>query len=305
MKQKLRLATTTGDIEHMGFSVGECVDFICDAGFENVDISFYHMAAPGSVMLSDSWKSFADEAKAAAEKRGAGLIQAHSPAMNCFDMRGNREAYERGILATVRSIQVCGIVGIPAIVVHPGYAVCGKDEYFEVNRKFFEDLLPAAEENGVKLCAENSAEGNMGDNHFFFDAEEMIEFFDYMDNHPLMAACWDTGHANMRHMDQGHAIRTLGSKLGAMHIQDNFGVHDDHLAPLQGTTDFNDILRAVYDIGYTGAFALEADNVICKACGWPNYRPSNGPVSSPRLSVWKKSEELLFAIGTQLIEAEF
>jgi len=69
--------------------------------------------------------------------------------------------------------------------------------------------------------------------------------------HLATAACWDTGHANVRHMDQGKAIRELGGNLAAIHIQDNFGIHDDHIAPYQGTTYFLPILQALRNINFS------------------------------------------------------
>lgn len=226
-----KIATTTGDLAAYTDSIGECVAAIASAGFRYLDLGFYQMARPGSVLLSGGWERYAAEAAEAASISGVSFIQSHAPDMNCFD-RG--ETYEAGILATLLSIEVCGKTGVRSLVVHSGHAPgVAKNEYFSVNRDFYRRLLPHAEKHNIKLCIENSVEGNMGDKWFFFEAAEMNEFIEFV-GHPLMAACWDTGHANMRHMDQAAAIRELGDNLAALHIQDNFGKADDHIAPVSG-----------------------------------------------------------------------
>lgn len=289
----LKLATTTGDLDAYTGSIGECVEAVAAAGFRYLDLNLYSMARPGSVLLGEGWERYSVQAAEAAAKTGTSFIQSHAPDMNCFD---TGEKSETGILATVRSIEVCGMLGIGSLVVHSGYAAgVSRMDYFKINREFYRRLLPAAEKHGVKLCIENSAEANMGDKWFFFEAAEMNEFIDYID-HPLMAVCWDTGHANMRKMDQAAAIRELGCNLAALHIQDNFGKSDDHIAPYQGTTDFIPILSALRDIGYTGAFALEAGNIITLPCGWPNMRPGMRPSKALRI----EAEKFLYKIGMEL-----
>ena len=81
-------------------------------------------------------------------------------------------------------------------------------------------------------------------------------------NHPLIGACWDSGHAEIQHLDQGSALRALGPRLKATHIQDNDGFADQHLLPYHGHTDWTAVVGALYDIGYQGAFCYEVHNAI-------------------------------------------
>lgn len=293
-RPELLLATTTGDLEAYTGSVGECVEAIASAGFGYLDLNLYSMAFPGSVLLGDDRFRFAEEAAEAAQKTGTSFIQSHAPDVNCFD---SGEKLGTGKTAALNSVEVCGILGIKKLVVHSGHAPgVSKSDYFLINREFFLPLLTKAEKYGMKICIENSAEGNMGSRYFFFDAADMNEFIGFT-GHPLLAACWDTGHANMRHMDQGVAIRELGANLAALHIQDNFGKTDDHIAPYQGTTDFIPILSALRDVRYSGAFTFEANNIISLPLGWPNSRPAMRPSKALRV----EAEKLLFAIGTDLL----
>ena len=49
----------------------------------------------------------------------------------------------------------------------------------------------------------------------------------------------------------------LGSLLKILHIHDNFGTEDYHLAPGIGTIDWKAFAGALRKIGYEGVFSLE------------------------------------------------
>jgi sugar phosphate isomerase/epimerase len=55
-------------------------------------------------------------------------------------------------------------------------------------------------------------------------------------------------------------VRSLGSRLKALHIHDNGGIYDDHTAPGFGNVKFNEFCTALKEIGYDGDFVYEADN---------------------------------------------
>jgi L-ribulose-5-phosphate 3-epimerase len=88
-------------------------------------------------------------------------------------------------------------------------------------------------------------------------------FLDLIDalNHPLFGACWDTGHANEQGLKQ-QAMVELGSRLKAMHINDNDGIRDQHLLPYQGNINWASVVQSLKAIGYEGAFTYETHNSI-------------------------------------------
>ena len=57
-------------------------------------------------------------------------------------------------------------------------------------------------------------------------------------------------------------IRTLGHHLQALHLHDNDGWHDSHAIPFTMDIDFEAVIKALHDIGYTGYFTLEADTAV-------------------------------------------
>jgi sugar phosphate isomerase/epimerase len=73
-----------------------------------------------------------------------------------------------------------------------------------------------------------------------------------------MGACWDFGHGNQMYADQRRALRQIGSRLKATHLNDNMRNCDSHTLPfLYGNTDWETLLPTLTEIGYCGDLALE------------------------------------------------
>lgn len=212
----MKLATTTGDFNGFAKTAKDAVAAFEGTGFKHLDYSFYGVIYKNSPFLGDDWKKEVEEAAEAAARLGFDFVQAHSPDYNPLDKNADHEA---GVTATLRSIEACGMLGIKNIVVHPGYCEEftypeGRAEFFAENKKFFEKLIPAMEKYNVNVCAENSAEGNMGRRYFIMTGKECADFANYI-NHPLMHVCYDVGHANMRDTSIYKELVDIGAHLKA------------------------------------------------------------------------------------------
>lgn len=303
----MRLATTIGDLKkytHDGRSSAEAVRMFEGTGFRYLDYDFYNVIFPSSPFLSERWMEDVTQAAEAAASLGMRFVQAHSPNYNPFDPDADHEA---GMLATLRSIEACGYLGIPNLVVHSGYTARlrypqDREEYFAENRKFYESLLPHAERHNVNILIENSAEENMQGKYYFMTGQEMADFLSWV-GHPLLHACWDIGHANMRGSNQYRDICDLGGHLKALHIQDNFGTYDEHFAPFMGTVDLDAVMQALRAVGYEGYFTFEANNILAAWGNWPHARretpdlPAPRRLQSPDPQLRIAAETLLYKIG--------
>jgi sugar phosphate isomerase/epimerase len=122
------------------------------------------------------------------------------------------------------------------------------------------DVLAAAAPGygaaGVRLCLEN---------HYPFDYQEKHELGDRPEQFLALFArvssdalrfCLDTGHAHMT-CNVSEFLVGLGPALGCVHVADNLGEHDDHLAPGEGTIDWSVLLRAIAAAGFRGPYVLE------------------------------------------------
>lgn len=298
----MKIATTIGEMYPYTANPADAVRSYADTGFRYLDYSFYHANTPGSAFLTEDWLDEVEEAGEAAAALGMTFVQAHSPDYNPYHAPNDTTYHENGLLATKRSIEACGRLGIPNIVVHTAFGPeCQYPddwrEYFLTNLPFLQSLFPEMEKWNVRVCIENSAEGNMGTNYFFMTAEEMNAFIEYV-GHPLLGACWDTGHGNMRGADVYHELTTLGKNLHAVHFQDNGGRYDEHIAPFFGTLQVDEVIRGLIDCGYTGPLTFEAD------CFLP-HKPIHGKdrLAYPPLRVKKACLHVLHEIGMAALEA--
>jgi len=299
----MKLATTIGEVYgYVGGDPAAAVRMYEGTGFRHLDYSFYRVMAPGHRFMTEDWIRQVEEAGEAAAKLGFDFVQAHSPDYNPFRDPSDTAYHERGMTATLRSIEACGRLGIPAIVVHSGYGTEylypeDREGYFSANRPFYEALIPAMEKWNVKVCIENSAEGNMGNRYFFMTAEEMNAFLAYM-GHPLFGCCWDIGHGHMRGIPPHDELAALGKNLTAVHIHDNDGHADQHLAPFFGTIDMDSVMKGILDAGFSGYFTFESDNFL-------PFRENHGSgaLAAPPVEVKRAALRMLYAIGRECLSA--
>ncbi len=294
----MKTATTLGSLYAYGLTPAEAVTAAAGSGFRYIDYSFYNCCNADSPFMADDdsiWRKTVADAAAAAAAVGVKYVQAHTPNYN----PAGECDHEACLRAVRRSIEACGILGIPNAVIHTSYSrqhlyPGDRDAYFEYNREFLRKLLPVAEKYGVTVCVENSTSGNMQGMYFFMTAGEMNDFIAYM-NHPLIGACWDTGHALIEgKSDQYADLVELGSNLKAVHIHDNNGA-DNHLNPYAGSLQLDSIMKGLLDISFPGYFTFEADSFISRCNG-------SGPLSRVPLDIHLDGIAMLYKIGRHALE---
>lgn len=301
----MKLATSTADFDYCASNIYEALDCFDGTGFTYIDINFSSHYFNG-LLLEDNCAEEFKRIREYADRKGYTFIQSHAP----WD--GNpivkNEKYDDFVIRMHHTIEACGILGVPTTVTHSGMdGHISMDEYFERNVEFYRMFYEDAERNKVYVLIENSMPGNMGNNTFFFYGREMREFLDYA-AHPYLGACWDTGHANT-FTDQYQNITDLGKYLKAIHVHDNMGTCDEHLAPYQGCINLDELMCALLDNKFEGPFTLEADNIVRFSDAWPISRKQfdlpGGRIArlaKPSKKIKIKAEELLYEIGKYVLE---
>lgn len=264
----MKIATTTGDFGYFCANDEERIKELHRAGFRYIDLSMYSFK-PNSPYMGENWRQEVQKIKELAEKLGMKFAQAHSQGGNPLSDDPSHIAFL--IEATLRSFEICEMLGIKNTVVHSGHAEgISKEEWFEKNKAFYEKLLPAAEKCGVNILCENSTASNMGGRYFINTGKDMREFVDFVGN-PNFHGCWDTGHANCEG-SQYDEIMALGEELYAIHYNDNHASKDDHVAPFLGRLNHDEVLCALVDVGYKGYFTLECDSSLIRYDQWTGKR---------------------------------
>ena len=298
--KKLQLVTTTGDI--LEGTDEDKIRELYNAGFRYIDFDMYNFTSD-CVYMQDGWETEVLRLKGIAEELGMQFVQAHSQGGN--PLSSNTDEVEFLVAATIRSIEICEVLGIENTVVHAGVANgLTKEQWFEQNKAFYDRLLPTAAECGVNVLVENSTSANMGSNYHANSGADMLEFIKYV-NHPNFHGCWDTGHANCEG-EQYDDILALGDEMYAIHYNDNRGNADEHLMIFCGTLDNDEVMRALTDVGYDGYFTFE-----CTASDRTDYT-WNGPDLSiitelkplrPKLYDRAQQEKLLYEAGEHLLSS--
>lgn len=306
-EKTMKLATTTGDFGHYFRDNESKIRALHRAGFRHIDLSLYGDADPASVFMQDGWEKEVTKIGSVAAGLGMDFVQSHAPGGNPLLEGDSRDLL---LAATIRSLEICAMLGIPNTVVHAGWADDllyadreAEETYFERNMAFFRELIPTMEKTGVMVLVENTTHANMGDRWYLYTGQEMKDFLAYAD-HPLFGACWDTGHANV----EGHQYEdlvTLGKDLRAIHFNDNRGGGDEHVMPYLGTMSVDEALCGMRDAGYDGVFTFECDSTTRPASYWQGDRRrwKEEKAAEAPLRLREALERALYICGEEILAA--
>lgn len=299
----MKLATTTSDFDNFCDSYLDRINYVHEAGFKYIDLSMYTIRKDDLLFYNADWRKETEKIKQYAEENDIRFVQAHSPDTNFFT---GEEAYEYAVEKTIRSIEICGILGIKNTVVHSGYkpGLWNKEIWFEKNKEFYCKLFNTMEKYGVNVLCENTTRANMCEGYFLITGNDMKEFSQYV-NHPLFHVCWDTGHANIEGMQYEH-IKAIGNELYAVHINDNRGTADEHLIPYFGTLNMDDVMHGLIDIGYDGYFTFECGSVLKFEDNWLNRRHcfnDDNRLANPKLFMQNHLEKLMYDTGKYILQS--
>lgn len=260
----MKISTEIASAAHL---VGDekAVEYVAKAGFDGWDFSMFDMCqydwntnqavTTGHPLASDNYLAFARKLKQIGLDNGIVCNQSHAPfPVSCPEIYSYLK----------RAIECTAVAGGEICVIHP-------DNYKtpQENAEMYHELLPFAKECGVKIATENMWCWDTVKHESSFAAcatsESFVEHIDTVAD-PSLVACLDLGHAEMRGSGSGAAnmIRALGHRLQALHIHDNDRWHDSHQIPFSMDMDFDAIVAALKEIGYSGWFTLEADQYLSK-----------------------------------------
>ena len=233
------------------------IDVLAESGFYGIDFN-----ADKEEYYTDAHdKDFYLEWRKYAENKGVFFTQAHAPFASSFD---DDAETEKRFGEIVRGMEISSWLGAEMIVVHPcthlSCSVKGNyEKMFEQNINMYRRLIPYCEEYGIKVAVENINKGYNGFSSHSVTSkpENLAKMIDILDN-PCFTVCFDVGHANLVREYPSEAIRTLGSRIGCLHIHDNDGNHDTHTLPYHGTINWDSVMEALADINYKGNLSYEA-----------------------------------------------
>lgn len=151
-------------------------------------------------------------------------------------------------------LEECRGTGVRQFILHGGSYPRQREGLVRL-RTVLAGVLPAFEAAGVTLSLENHYAFDYRDGHELLSAPwEFRQLFD-LNSHALRF-CFDTGHGNMTRNSTA-LLRELAPWLNYVHLADNRGEHDDHLAYRAGSVDWASVFDTLEEIGFNGTFCIE------------------------------------------------
>ena len=159
------------------------------------------------------------------------------------------------------SMEVAADLGAAKVVLHPsmaaGMGAFVLDTVKTYAMDFLAQMAQAARKQDLIVCLENMMPRNL----VGVEPEDLEALLNVA---PGVKLTLDTGHANIGD-PRGRRLQDLmdrfGDRIGHLHISDNSGQRDDHLAVGQGTVRFADLVRRLKSAGYDDTVTLEVFDV--------------------------------------------
>lgn len=253
------LSTSTGGIAGKLGVVG-ALKAIKEAGFDAYDFSLRPLTKqPDSPLMQENYLDFLREVKQTADDLGLVCNQAHAtfPPEKYGDEEYNQHTFQR----IIREMEAAAYVGAPVIVVHAVKPLPKDVDPIAENLRFYRSLIPYCEKYNIKVAVENLFEYDDKRERrkpcCIGTSEKLAEFMDLL-GYDWFTVCFDVGHAAINVEDPEDAIRTLGKRIGCLHVHDNDFVNDRHTIPYLGKTNWEEVCKAFAEIGYEGYFTSEA-----------------------------------------------
>ena len=176
----------------------------------------------------------------------------HAPytdlSLGAIDRKVRRISLER----IKKALDLASLFEARSVVCHTGFDhrhyVNFEDNWIKNAIESIADLLEFASPLNIHLMLENV---------FELDAEIHKEIFHGIKS-SLLGFCLDFGHQNVFSKTSLDSwLKDLGDRLGQLHLHDNMGMYDDHLAIGEGILDFDNLFSWLYAQGKTPILTLE------------------------------------------------
>lgn len=140
--------------------------------------------------------------------------------------------------------------GIGIAVIHPSTEPIKDNErpaHMANSKTSLKLLSEYAESVGIRLAVENLPRSCLCNRHE--DTEQLLDFA------PKLFTCFDTNH-NLIDNNIDY-IKAVGDKIITLHVSDYDFIDERHVLPTHGLNDWEGILSALEEVGYSGPFMYE------------------------------------------------
>jgi sugar phosphate isomerase/epimerase len=241
-------------------SILESIELCAQAGYKVMDMNFHDCCMFDTPFKKNEWLGWIKSVKQKADECGIVFSQGHSHFYNYCDSEvSNQEILEEYIK---RGIKSASILGIPWLVTHAATDF-ESNTPFKTSKaralEYFKKLLEIAEKYNVGIAIENLWDLNISPKRrYTTTAEELVDLVDTLSkDFGNVGICWDVEHSSIMQQNIEKALNLVGDRLKATHISDYIDIHEDHILPFSGISNWPTIMRALKNINYQGDFTYE------------------------------------------------
>ena len=258
---------SAGVVDYVGYEKG--YEMIRKAGFTAIDWNALdHALKPAQIRefryagniyerpIEEVYAHFAAEV-AEIRKNGLTITQGHAPFPAYVP--GHPELLDYMIEVYKKVILLCDHYACKNLVIHGiSLAITDKentpDTVKQLNMKLYSSLIPTLLKCNVTVCLENLFTWDGCACHAVCsDPQEAVAYIDELNalaGKEVFGFCLDTGHAALLGRDFRCIVPVLGKRIKCLHVHDNDGRVDRHLAPMTGKLNWNYFCDSLRDIGY-------------------------------------------------------
>jgi sugar phosphate isomerase/epimerase len=194
----------------------------------------------------------------------------HAPYLNTNLSSLNEDIGGASLETVRRSLSLAGDLGIDMVSTHvgrlskdlPGRLAAEATERAETSLK---ELKAYADERGIKLTIENDHKTT--DHLLAGYPDQIFELIDAVD----CGFTLDVGHANTL-VEPTQFVSDLADRIVDVHLHDNYGDHDSHLAVGEGNIDFRRFFEALQRVNFEGVFIMEQHRLQDLEIGYGRLR---------------------------------
>jgi len=257
-------------------SLIDSINMCYECGYRHIDLNLCSASnkKSGNELVGDDWEAQIEAIGNVGAKLGISFTQSHPPYDSNFwrdDGKGTTGEQREWYMESVRrSVIASARLGVNWAIIH-AQTDCERGDMslkqnIKANVEFYTPIVEWAKKYGTGIAIENMAEFDSikTKNRFTAIVEEQIAIIDTL-NDTAVGGCWDFGHAEMVYTNQVPALRKLGKRLKATHVQESDGSFDDHYLPyVYGKTNWEELMPLLKEIDYQGDFTYEAHGFFKK-----------------------------------------
>lgn len=232
-------------------SIFDILDAVKEAGFREIEVCSFPMHL--------DYHNNDDVRRAGERMRDLGIhpVSFHAPFADRIDITSLDPAQrDAAVHELIRACESAALIGCGHVVLHPGPEREGRpheEEFLQRMHHAGESLNRVAArccELNIHLLLEN-----MLAHLLFGHVRDMMYLLGEIKTCNV-GTCLDTGHAHLAR-EMGFVIQKLSGHLKMVHVNDNRGDWDAHLAPGDGTIDWPWVVHELRENGFHGSLVLE------------------------------------------------